>query len=177
MNIVEDEFTCGYTRAMTILLRDVIDSDIPIFFEQQLDPEATAMADFPARDRESFMLHWTKIMADKSVILKTILFDGQVAGNIVCWEMLGEREVGYWIGKEFWGRGIASESLRQFLGVVKSRPLFAHVARHNVASKRVLEKCGFVVVGEDNYIDRNGRKVEEIVLKLNDHGNGTIKTV
>jgi RimJ/RimL family protein N-acetyltransferase len=160
-----------------ILLRDVIESDLPIFFEQQLDPEATAMAAFPPRDRDAFMLHWRKIMSDKSVILKTILYDGQVAGNIVSWETLGEREIGYWLGKEFWGRGIASESLRQFLGVVRSRPLFAHVARHNVASKRVLEKCGFTAIGEDKYLDRNGKEVEEIILKLNGHGNDKMEAV
>src|SRR5512140_1863479 len=116
---------------MNILLRDVIESDLPIFYEQQLDPEATAMAEFPSRDWESFILHWKKIMANTSGTLKAIVFEGQVAGHIVSWEMLGEREVGYWLGKEFWGKGIASESLRQFLGVIKSRPLFAHVAKHN----------------------------------------------
>ena len=160
-----------------ILLRNIIETDLPIFYEQQLDPDATAMAEFPARDRESFMLHWKKIMADETVMLKTILFDGQVAGNIVSWETLGEHEVGYWIGKEFWGKGIATEALKQFLGVVQHRPLFAHVARHNIASKRVLEKCGFTVVGEDKYLDRNGREVEEIILKLNGHGSGMVETV
>jgi len=160
-----------------IILRTVTDSDLPIFFEQQLDPEATAMAAFPPRDREAFMLHWTKIMVDTSVILKTIWYEGQVAGNIVSWETLGEWEVGYWIGREFWGKGIASESLRQFLGVVMTRPLFAHVARHNIASKRVLEKCGFTVIGEDKYLDRNGREVQEIILKLNGHGNDPTGTV
>ena len=160
-----------------ILLRSITESDLPIFYEQQLDPEATAMADFPARDRESFMLQWTKIMADTSLIQKTILFDGQVAGNIVCWEMLGEREVGYWLGKEFWGKGIATEALKQFLDEVKNRPLFAHVARHNIASKRVLEKCGFEVVGEDKYLNRIGKEVEEIVLKLNGHGSGKMEAV
>ena len=84
-----------------ILLRDVIESDLPIFYEQQLDPDATAMAAFPARDRETFMAHWTKVMADDSVLLKTILFNGQVAGNIGNWEQDSEREVGYWVGKEF----------------------------------------------------------------------------
>ena len=150
----------------TILLRDVTESDLPIFFEQQLDPEATAMAAFPSRDRESFMLHWRKIMADESVILKTILFDGQVAGNIVCWETLSEREVGYWIGKEYWGKGIATKALAAFLVLVKTRPLFAHVAMHNVASRRVLEKCGFMFVGEDKYVNPRGGEVEEFIFKL-----------
>lgn len=150
-----------------ILLRDVTESDLPIFFEQQLDPDATAMAAFPARDRESFMAHWAKIMADDSNILKTILFDGQVAGNIVSWEQSGEREVGYWIGKEFWGKGIATKALAAFLGHVKTRPLYAHVAKHNIASRRVLEKCGFRMFGMEWVLDMQGEnKVEEFILKL-----------
>ena len=150
----------------SILLRNVIESDLPILFEQQLDPEATAMAAFPSRDRESFMAHWAKIMADESNILKTILFDGQVAGNIVCWEGSGKWEVGYWIGKEYWGKGIATKALAAFLGHVKTRPLYAHVAKHNIGSLRVLEKCGFTVIGEDKYSNSRGEEVEEFILKL-----------
>ena len=149
-----------------VQLRNVTESDLPILFEQQLDPEATAMAAFPSRDRESFMKHWTKIMADESVILKTILFEGQVAGSIVSWEMLGEREVGYWIGKEFWGKGVATKALAEYLEIVKTRPLFAHVAKHNFRSQRVLEKCGFKVIGEDKYTNPAGAEVEEFILKL-----------
>ena len=140
-----------------ILIRDVIKSDLPILFEQQLDPDATAMAAFPSRDREAFMAHWTKIMAGESNILKTIVFDGQVAGNIVGWESSGEWEVGYWIGKEYWGKGIATQALLLFLGLVKTRPLYAHVVKHNVASRRVLEKCGFKVIRKEP---------EEFILKL-----------
>ncbi|MBE0683746.1 MAG: GNAT family N-acetyltransferase [Anaerolineales bacterium] len=141
-------------------LRDVIQEDLPVFFEHQLDPVATEMAAFPSRDREAFMAHWAKIMKNAEVIIKTILFDGQVAGNIVSFEMDGRREVGYWVGREFWGKGIASESLRQFLGGEKRRPLFAHVARNNVASKKVLEKCGFEVIGME------GKVSEEWILTL-----------
>ena len=140
-----------------ILLRNVNESDLPILFEQQLDTEATQMAAFPSRDRESFMAHWAKIMADESNILKTIVFDGQIAGNIVGWESSGEWEVGYWIGKEYWGNGIATKALLLFLSLVKTRPLYAHVARHNIGSRRVLEKCGFKVIGEE---------LEEFILKL-----------
>src|SRR5512139_4140666 len=129
----------------TILLRDVITNDLPIFFEQQFDPVANQMAAFPARDREAFMAHWTKILADESNILKTILFDGQVAGNIVSWEQSGEQDVGYWLGREYWGKGIATRALSLFLEHITTRPLYAHVAKHNIASRRVLEKCGFML--------------------------------
>lgn len=106
------------------------------------------------------MAHWAKIMKNAEVIIQTILFDGQVAGNIVSFEMDGRREVGYWVGREFWGKGIASESLRQFLGDEKRRPLFAHVARNNVASKKVLEKCGFEVISPED------KESEEWILTL-----------
>jgi len=149
-----------------IMLRDVTESDLPILFEQQLDPEATAMAAFPSRDRESFMKHWANILANESVIVKTIDYDGRVAGNIVSWEMDGEWEVGYWLGKEFWGQGIATQALAEYVKLVKTRPLFAHVARHNIGSRRVLEKCGFKVIGEDSYINPAGAHVEEFILKL-----------
>ncbi len=150
-----------------ILLRAVAEADLPIFFEQQQDPDATEMAAFPTRDRETFMTHWAKIMADDSVLIKTILFDGQVSGNIVSFELGGEREVGYWIGKEFWGKGIATQALREFLVFIKTRPLYAHVAKHNIASRRVLEKCGFMLVGEgEGFVNARGERVEEIILKL-----------
>jgi len=152
--------------ANEVLLRNVTDSDLPIFFEQQLDPEATAMAAFPSRDRESFMAHWAKGMANDSVILKTILFGDQVAGNIMCWESSGEWDIGYWIGKEYWGKGIATKALTELLGIVKTRPLYAHVAKHNVASRRVLEKCGFTVIGTEFLLEQQGGNIEEYVLKL-----------
>jgi RimJ/RimL family protein N-acetyltransferase len=147
-----------------VLLRDVTEDDLPIFFEQQLDPDATEMAAFPSRDRDAFMAHWAKIMADDSVILKTIFFDGQVAGNIVSFEMSDKREAGYWLGKEYWGKGIATKALAAFLDHVKTRPLYAHLAKHNIGSRRVLEKCGFTIVGEDKFFDASGREMEEFIL-------------
>jgi len=155
-------------------LRNAIETDLPVFFEQQLDPDAIQMAAFPSRNREAFMAHWIKILADDSVLIKTILFDGSVAGNIVCFEQLGEREVGYWLGKEFWGKGIASRALAQFLDLIERRPLYAHVAKHNIASKRVLEKCGFKVAAEDMFFSKIfGKDIEEYILVLgpSEHGN------
>jgi RimJ/RimL family protein N-acetyltransferase len=90
-----------------------------------------------------------------------------VAGNIVGFEQSGRSKVGYWIGKNYWGKGIATKALSQFLGHVKTRPLYAHVAKHNVASIRVLEKCGFTICGEDK--DRSsagGEEVEEFIFRL-----------
>lgn len=101
------------------------------------------MAAFPARSWDAFQEHWAKILGDQSVTTMAILFGGRVAGNIVCWEREHKRLVGYWIGQGYWGKGVASKALSEFLAVVKDRPLFAHVAQKNVPSIRVLEKCGF----------------------------------
>ncbi len=156
--------------ASDVILRDVIESDLPIFFEQQRDPDANNMAAFPARDKQAFTVHWTKILGDQTVTLRTILLDGQVAGNIVSWEQPSGREVGYWIGKEYWGKGIATKALAKFLGQLTARPLIAHVAKHNIASIRVLEKCGFTISGEDKFPGANGEQGEEYILILGAHG-------
>jgi RimJ/RimL family protein N-acetyltransferase len=150
-----------------VCLRDVAEADLPIFFEHQLDPEATQMAAFPSRDRDAFMIHWARILSDASGVKQTILVDGQVAGNIVSWEQFGEREVGYWIGRDYWGQGVATRALAAFLGHVTARPLYAHVAKHNIGSRRVLEKCGFTICAEGkDSASTGGEEVEEIVLKL-----------
>ena len=113
------------------------------------------------------MAHWTKILGDATVVKKTILFDGRVAGHVASWEQSGEREIGYWVGKSFWGKGVATAALSGFLGHEATRPLFAHVAKHNAASIRVLEKCGFTVVGEDKEFSKLGESViEGLVLRL-----------
>ena len=148
-------------------LRDVTRDDLEIFLEHQIDPDATRMAAFPARDREAFMAHWTKILVDQTNTIRTILFNGQVAGNMVRLQGSGRTLVGYWLGKGYWGKGVATEALSQFLEIVKTRPLYADVAKHNVASIRVLQKCGFTLAGEDagsaRVIDGD---IEELVLKL-----------
>jgi RimJ/RimL family protein N-acetyltransferase len=150
-----------------VRLRDVTEDDLPIFFEHQLDPEANEMAAFTPRDEEEFIVHWAKILRDDAVVKRTILFDGSVAGSVVSFEKDGKREVGYWIGREFWGKGIATAALSEFLGHVDARPLFAHVAKHNVASIRVLEKCGFTVSGQATAPpSERGEEVEELILKL-----------
>ena len=150
-----------------VRLRAVTEADLPVFFQQQEDPEANAMAAFPARAREAFMVHWTRILADASVATRTILCAGEVAGNVVSFEQDGLRQVGYWIGRRHWGKGVATRALRDFLAQVPTRPLYAHVARHNVASIRVLEKCGFTVCGEDRAASSaGGDEVDELIFRL-----------
>jgi RimJ/RimL family protein N-acetyltransferase len=150
-----------------VTLRDVVEDDLPIFFEHQREPDANRMAAFPARDRESFFEHWHKILADSSGVIKTIVADGAVAGNVLSFVHDGEREVGYWLGRDHYGKGIATRALAAFLAEFPPRPLYAHVAKHNRASIRVLEKCGFTMSGtEDAFATFDGQPVEGVILRL-----------
>jgi RimJ/RimL family protein N-acetyltransferase len=128
-----------------VLLRDVEADDLPFFFEHQRDPVSVALVVFRSRERAEFDEHWAKILADDTSLKKTIVADGQIAGHIASFERDGEREVGYWIDRALWGRGIASEALSAFLSLEQRRPLYAGVAPHNLASIRVLQKCGFTL--------------------------------
>jgi RimJ/RimL family protein N-acetyltransferase len=135
-----------------VQIRDVQDADLEVFFEYQRDRQATRMAAFPARARGAFFTYWAEIRAGQSVFAQTIVVNGEVAGNVMCWEQWGERAVGYWIGRRHWGRGVATTALALLLCRVTSRPLRAYVAVHNAGSVRVLEKCGFQRV-----VDRDGQ--------------------
>jgi RimJ/RimL family protein N-acetyltransferase len=147
-------------RAGGKVLRDVRADDLDAFFEHQREPEANEMAIFPARDRASFDAHWQRILADESLVKKTIVHEGKVAGNVGCWEQDGQRLVGYWVGREFWGKGLATRALAEFVEEVTARPLHAWVATSNLGSIRVLEKCGFVTIGSRT------TDVEELLFEL-----------
>jgi len=100
-----------------ILLRNVTEADLPIFFEHQLDPQATRMAAFHTR------------------------------------------------------------ALSAFLEQVKTRPLYAHVAKHKLASMRVLEKCGFTIIGEDTGLPSDpGEQIEEFILKLDANDQDEVRS-
>lgn len=149
-------------------LRDVLAEDLEIFFDHQMDPLANQMAAFPARTKEVFLNHWRmKILGNETAFRKTILVDGAVAGHILCWEQEGKRLVGYWLGQKFWGRGIATTALLEFLNVMSERPLFAYVAGQNVGSIRVLEKCGFTLYEKGKIFSSvHGREIEEFLMVL-----------
>jgi RimJ/RimL family protein N-acetyltransferase len=154
----------------TLLLREVRDEDLPIFFVQELDPEAVYMAAFTAddpTDRAAFDAHWQRIRSDSTILNRTIVVDGQVAGHVASFTYGDEREVTYWLGKEFWGQGIATRALAAFLQEETTRPLHARAAQDNIGSIRVLQKCGFTIIGEDKgFANARGAEIEEYVLVL-----------
>ncbi len=149
-----------------LFLRDVVEDDLPLFFDYQLDPDANSMAAFTARDptdREAFTAHWNKILAEPTCIFRTIVWDGQVVGSVSSYETSGEPEVTYWIGRAHWGKGIATRALTAFLAQANgTRPIYARVAKDNLGSRRVLEKCGFQVIGETKgFANARGAEIEE----------------
>jgi RimJ/RimL family protein N-acetyltransferase len=126
-----------------VRLRSVEDRDLEVFFRHQTDLQAVEMAAFPARDAEQFAAHWARLRSDDGLVVRTIEADGAVAGNIGSWPDDGQQLLGYWVGREWWGRGVATRALLLLADEVSVRPLYAHVAEHNSGSIRVLEKCGF----------------------------------
>ena len=92
---------------------------------------------------------WTR-----SKIARAIVVEGEVAGTIGSWGDPNEREVTYWVGRSYWGKGIATAALNAFLSVDQSRSLHVRVAYDNFASQRVLEKCGFRVIATERGLDR-----------------------
>jgi RimJ/RimL family protein N-acetyltransferase len=160
---------------MRCVLRELRDEDLAVLFEQWADPVAAHMAAFTApdhMDRNAFERRVSRQRADETVIARVIIVDGEVAGTIASWGDPDEREVTYWIGRSYWGRGIATDALKAFLTVDPSRPLHARVAFDNVASHRVLEKCGFrVVATERSFAEARSGEIEEFVLQLEESGS------
>jgi RimJ/RimL family protein N-acetyltransferase len=150
---------------MSLTLRDTVADDLAVLFTQQLDPEALRMAAFPPRTRDEFMSHWARVLQDDATVTSTILVDGEIAGYVTTWLGGGGRQVGYWLGRAFWGRGVASRALSQFTSQFTVRPLTARVAIGNGASIRVLEKCGFVRVGSTTAAAHDDG-VEELMFEL-----------
>ena len=156
------------TNSDAVFLRDVKNSDLPVLFDYQRDPESTQMANVPPRDWDAFMAHWTtRILGDPRVVAKVIVAGGSVAGFVVSFERFGKREVGYWVGRTHWGRGIATKALAALLHLDPARPLYARVSPHNVGSLRVLEKCGFAVTDEPGALEGAPDDwADDIILKL-----------
>src|SRR5262249_31216485 len=150
-----------------VRLRDVTEGDLPIFFAHQQDPDANRMAAFPARDWEAFRAHWDRLRADRANVVQTIWADEQGAGYVGSWEAESQRLVAYWIGKGWWGRGIATAGLTAFLERFPARPLYAYVAKSNIGSIRVLQKCGFAFCERlTKNLTPASDRVEELIFVL-----------
>lgn len=157
-------------RPIEVRLRPVQPADVPVFREHRLDANAAwavAFSELDPNDEEAFDARWRMLMGSSEVVLRTVLVDGRVAGNVLKFDGFGLPEVGYWLGREWWGRGVATAAVRAFLAELTERPLYGVVAHENAASIRVLEKCGFVAVGKARALSTiRGVEVDQVVLRL-----------
>ena len=155
---------------MKIELKDTKVKDLEILFDFQLDEDASYLAAFTPQnrtDKTAYIEKFTRVISDETVNNKTIYIDDEIAGSIAKFEIEGEPEITYWIGKKFWGKGIASGALIQFLEIEKTRPIYGRVAFDNIGSQKVLEKCGFKKIGTDKgFANARGKEIEEFIYKL-----------
>ena len=155
---------------MKLTLKQTKTADLEHFFLFQLDQEANFLAAFTAKDptnKTAYFEKYTKHLSDPTINMQTIFADETVVGSIAKFEVEGEAGITYWIDKNFWGKGIATAALKEFLTLENKRPLFGHVAFDNVGSRKVLEKCGFVKIGTDTgFANARQAEIEEFIYRL-----------
>jgi RimJ/RimL family protein N-acetyltransferase len=155
-----------------VALRPVEDGDLEVFYEHYRDPVASHMAAFIASDpddRFAFDAKWERIRSNPEITARTILVEGEIAGHIASFVMQGDLEVTYWVGRDHWGRGVATAALDQLLTIVPDRPIYGRAATDNLGSLRVLEKSGFCRIGEDRgFANARGTEVQEAIYRKDD---------
>jgi ribosomal-protein-alanine N-acetyltransferase len=155
---------------MNITLRKTTPEDLPELFVFQQDEDAIHLAAFtPVNQgiRSAYLEKYTPFLSNPTIHMQTILADGAIIGSIAKFEIEGEAEISYWIDKKFWGKGVTSIALAEFLKLEKMRPIFGRVAFDNIGSQRVLEKCGFTKIGTDKgFANARQAEIEEYIYKL-----------
>lgn len=152
-------------------LRDVRPEDLDEFFAHQQDDEANVMSAFAPRnpkDRGVFDYHWAHLLNDEKTQVKTIQDEqGRAAGALVCSREGGVPELSFWTAREYWGQGLTTAAVDEFLAEFTERPVRAHVPADNVGSQKVLKRRGFEVVGEEKvFSNARAEVVTEEILEL-----------
>jgi [ribosomal protein S5]-alanine N-acetyltransferase len=99
--------------------------------------------------------------------MRTIKVNEEIAGSVAKFVMENDVEIIYWIDRKFWGQGIATTALKDFLKIEQIRPIYGRVAFDNYVSQKVLEKCGFVKIGkEKGFANARLTEIEEYIYKL-----------
>ena len=153
-----------------IKLRRTQIPDLEYLFQFQLYKEGGYLAAFMPKDpadKEAYLAKYIKLLGDPLINNQTIMAGDVIAGSIAKFVIEGDAEITYWIDRKFWGQGIATKALKNFLTVETTRPLFARVAFDNFGSQKVLEKCGFVKIGSDKgFANARQAEIEEFIYKL-----------
>ena len=153
-----------------IKLRQTEISDLEALFQFQLDKEGGFLAAFMPKDptdKAAYINKYTKLLNNPTVNNQTIILNNTIVGSISKFVMEGDNEITYWIDRKFWGQGIATKALKEFLTLEPIRPIFGRVAFDNFGSQKVLEKCGFIKIGTDKgFANARQMEIEEFIYKL-----------
>jgi RimJ/RimL family protein N-acetyltransferase len=128
---------------------------ISMLANDRLIAENTARIPHPYRlaDAEAFIAQANR--DDGQVNFLVTLADGTVAGACGLNVSEGPPEIGYWLGRKFWGNGYATEAAQAVIDWAFTEgaheALQAGTRVTNPASRRVLEKCGFQWTGVGLY--------------------------
>ena len=144
--------------------------DLNAFFQFQLDKEANYLAAFTSKDpndKTAYIEKYTKTLTDPTINMRTIKANDEIVGSVAKFVMENDIEITYWIDRKFWGQGIATTALKDFLKIEQIRPIYGRVAFDNYGSQKVLEKCGFVRTGKDKgFANARQAEIEEYIYKL-----------
>lgn len=153
-----------------IELSKTTQEDLETLFVFQSNKDGVWMAAFTAKDpadKEFYMEKWKKIVENPEIKMETIRFENKIVGSVIHFNVMDETHVSYWIDQPYWGRGFATEGLKQFIKNSTKRPLFARVAYDNFGSQRVLEKSGFKLIGKDKgFANARNKEIEEFIYKF-----------
>jgi ribosomal-protein-alanine N-acetyltransferase len=156
----------------TITLPKTLKEDLETLFQFQLDEEANRLAAFTSKDpsdKAAYIEKYATHLADPTIHMRTIKANGEIVGSIAKFIMHGEAGITYWIDRKFWGSGIATDALREFLKIEHARPIYGATAFDNYGSQKVLEKCGFVRAGTDKgFANARQAEIEEFIYQLSD---------
>ena len=153
-----------------ILLTKTEPADLHALFQFQLDKEANHLAAFTAKDpndKAAYLKKYTPFLSDPTINMRTIKANNEIVGSVSKFIMENEAEITYWIDRKFWGQGIATAALKDFLKIEQTRPIRARVAFDNYGSQKVLENCGFVKIGLDKgFANARQAAIEEYIYTL-----------
>lgn len=153
-----------------VALRVVETEDLDLFFLHQTDAVANQVAAFGSKDwhdKSAFESRWKRILSDSNIVCRCVTVNSRVAGYVAHFEQMEKPSISYWIGRPFWGKGVATAAVQQFIQIVNVRPLFARVAISNLGSIKVLTKNGFRKIDTANsYSDAFEKMVEEAIYSL-----------
>lgn len=153
---------------MDITLKLTELTDLEQLFLFQIDAEGCYLAAFMAKDhadKEAYIAKYTGFLSNPDINMRTIWVNGSIAGSVAKYVMDGKAEITYWIDKQYWGQGIATKALTEFLKIETTRPIYGRTAFDNIGSQKVLVKCGFIKIATDRgFANARQAEIEEYIF-------------